>query len=328
MPMKSLGQPPLPLPAVLEVLKKRAELKEGRPTPWEEVASETSHSKRNVLAVWSWFKSLEWEKANNLVGSSEEILRLRPDYLEKGVQDLARRKEGVDPVKAKSWEEHHRSLKRAATELADRMKALAGARKPQKFVSEVEHRDGEPVWRPGIEDLAYLEAHLESTPQLFELMRAIEASAGQYIRGFAEIEGGLTQQFEGYDDLMLDESQWCRGLRPSFFAKLFRVAEAKAKRRLSGGPQLAYVIEMEEQQGWTHLIISGTTVALSRSVTELEEWKRLFNSGVVYATERLVPLLRLKQKIQELVGAFSSQVDPVIKAGFFEGTCPVCRLLR
>ncbi len=85
--MKTADQPPLPVSAALEVLRKRSELKEGKPTPWEEVASTTFHSKHTVLDVWRWFKGLSWEEAKSLAGGSEQILRLRPDYLTEKVEE-------------------------------------------------------------------------------------------------------------------------------------------------------------------------------------------------------------------------------------------------
>ena len=84
--MKGGSRPPLPIPVALTVLRKRAELRDdGSLTPWEEVARKTHHSKTKVLAVWTWFKDLSWDEAKSLLGDNEEILRLRPDYLE-GVQ--------------------------------------------------------------------------------------------------------------------------------------------------------------------------------------------------------------------------------------------------
>ena len=82
MKVKTGGKCPLPLPAALDVLRKRAELEMGQLTPWEKVAAETLHSKLTVLKVWTWFKSLQWEAAKSLAGDSEQILQLRPDYLD------------------------------------------------------------------------------------------------------------------------------------------------------------------------------------------------------------------------------------------------------
>jgi len=83
--VKSERQPPISLPAALLVLTTRAKLRDGKPASWELVAEETRHSKRTVLGVWQWFKELDWEQAQEFVGSSEEILRLRPDYLERKI---------------------------------------------------------------------------------------------------------------------------------------------------------------------------------------------------------------------------------------------------
>jgi len=95
--MTSKRQPPLSLPATLLILATRAKLLDGKPVPWELVAEETRHSKRTVLAVWQWFKDLEWEQAKELVGDSDEILRLRPDYLERKLGEAQKTGPGTFP---------------------------------------------------------------------------------------------------------------------------------------------------------------------------------------------------------------------------------------
>ena len=85
--MKSGSRPPLPISVALTVLKKRADLGDnGSLIPWEQVAEETHHSKTKVIAIWYWFKGLNWHEADIVCEHSEEILRLRPDYVEKTLE--------------------------------------------------------------------------------------------------------------------------------------------------------------------------------------------------------------------------------------------------
>lgn len=99
--MKDATQPPLPLPTALEVLKARAQVKVGKPMPWEEVAETTHHSRTTVFAVWKWFVALPWEGAQALVEQDEQILRLRPDYLERMSAKKEEREPAVDEVRLK-----------------------------------------------------------------------------------------------------------------------------------------------------------------------------------------------------------------------------------
>ena len=220
-------------------------------------------------------------------------------------------------------EEHHRELKGLATQLVDRIEAFAGATKVDKLPGKVEYTDRGPIWRPGLEGLAYLEAHLGSVPQLFGLWNEIEGLAGQYKTAAEGMVEGLVQQLKGYDDLLSDESEWRRGLRPSFFQKVNEMGLAIAKKA-----PFDHEIWIGDQGDWKMLLIGVAIMALSKSAAELEEWKHLFRSLVDYVAEKQVLLLQLRHKFHEEVKAFSSQMDPIIKAGFFEGTCPVCRRLR
>jgi hypothetical protein len=107
--VKRERQPPISLPAALLVLTTRAKLRDGKPASWEQVAEETRHSKRTVLGVWQWFKELAWEQAQEFVGSSEEILRLRPDYLERKIGE-AQKTESPHGVPNPQYTENKRPL--------------------------------------------------------------------------------------------------------------------------------------------------------------------------------------------------------------------------
>lgn len=80
----------LPLPQILEVLSARARLKDGKLTPWSEVADETHHSLTKVYEAWRWFLSRPWDEVKTF---PEEVRRLRSDYLEMKARGL----EGLRP---------------------------------------------------------------------------------------------------------------------------------------------------------------------------------------------------------------------------------------
>jgi len=70
----------LPLLSATAVLVKRADMRDGKLTPWDVVACETHHSKATVLRVWKRFKNLSWERARAMFKDYPEVMRLRADF--------------------------------------------------------------------------------------------------------------------------------------------------------------------------------------------------------------------------------------------------------
>jgi len=124
------NEPPLPLSATLLVLHTRARVSpDGKPLSWDLVAEETHHSKPTVLKVWQWFIHLDWETARALVDNSEPILKLRPDYLAKRVEEeqQARKQSQEDNAKSPLGEDqyeetpHKQDMRVLAGQLRDRI---------------------------------------------------------------------------------------------------------------------------------------------------------------------------------------------------------------